>query len=67
MHHRGFMSDVTTRQSIISACEKGQQHELARQLLNVTQHRSFLPDVTTRQAVISVCEKGSQPERAGGC
>ena len=54
--------DRVTYNSVISACEKGQQPEWALKVFDTMQQQGLLPDVITYSAKISACEKGRQPK-----
>ena len=59
-----MIPNVTTYTALISACEKGEQPELALEIAEEMQRHDVIPNVITYRALISACENGKQPERA---
>ena len=57
----GFLPNVSSYNTVISACEKGQQPPRAVKLLPDMRRYGFLPSVISYNAAISACEWDQQP------
>ena len=60
MRRSGLEPNVITFSALISACEKGQQWQLALGFLEEMRWSGLELNVITVNAVISACEKGQQ-------
>ena len=57
----GLQRTAVTYDAAISACEKGQQPQLALHMVQELQLRGLLRTVITYNAAISACGKGHKP------
>ena len=64
MARKGIPPDTQVFNAAISACEKGQQSEMALKLMRQMREMGCRPTAVTYGAAISACEKGQQWESA---
>ena len=58
MVHRGCERSVITYSSLISACEKAGQWELALELFNEMHNEGCFPNTVTFNSLITACAQG---------
>jgi len=61
MVHRGCERSVITYSSLISACEKAGQWELALELFNEMHNEGCFPNTVTFNSLITACAQGRDP------
>lgn len=65
MRRRGLAPSAITYSSVINACAKGGQWELALELLReMRQRRDLAPNAITYNAAIDACTSGGEWQRA---
>lgn len=61
MVYKGCERSVITYSSLISACEKAGQWELALELFNEMHHEGCFPNTVTFNSLITACAQGRHP------